>query len=141
MIDINKIRHLSTYSKDYKIFKEALQKRIEAEASAGQWQTEVVYINGGYTVWNFEVVNMAVKELRKDGFHVEYRENPVVMEKCIVIDWVEPYADTDSVKLPEVAQTCNTCRWYNVTRIPPCDMGNKPENPNVQGCNLYESED
>lgn len=62
-----------------------------------------------------------------------------------VINAINTAADTDSVKLPEscpeVAQTCNTCRWYNVTRIPPCDMGNKPENPNVQGCNLYESED
>lgn len=59
------------------------------------------------------------------------------------------YKDTDSVKLPEscpeaapeLPKTCDTCRWFNVIRIPPCDMGNKPENPNVQGCNLYESED
>lgn len=141
MIDINKIRHLSTYSKDYKIFKEALQKRIVAEASAGQWQTEVTYINGGYTVWDFEVVNMAVKELRKDGFHVEYRENPVAMEKCIVIDWIEPYADTDSVKLPkscpEVAETCELKDICYDGKCGHCEGCNNK----IEKHNLHESED
>lgn len=138
MIDITKIRDLTTRSQDYEIFKEALQKRIEAEAGAGQWKTKVDYIIGGYTAWKFNVVNRAVEELRKDGFNVEYRENPVAAEKSIVIDWIEPYADTDSVK---PSQTCKNCRWYNAVRIPPCDMGNKPNNPNVEGCNLYERED
>lgn len=138
MLDITKIRDLTICSQDYEIFKKALQKRIEAEAIAGKWKTKVDYIIGGYTAWKFNIVNMAVDELKKDGFNVEYRENPVVAEKSIVIDWIESYADTDSVKPP---QTCNTCRWYNVARMPPCDMGNKPNNPNVEGCNLYESED
>ena len=138
MIDITKIRDLTTCSQAYEIFKEALQKRIEAEARAGQWKTKVDYIIGGYTAWEFNVVNRAVEELRKDGFNVVYRENPVAAEKSIVIDWIEPYADTDSVK---PSQTCKNCRWYNVAHIPPCDMGNKPNNPNVEGCSLYESED
>lgn len=150
MIDINKIRHLATYSKDYEIFKEALQKRIEAEARAGRWSTEVTYINGGYTVWNIEVVNMAVNELRKDGFNVVYNENPVVAKKCIVIDWVEPYADTDSVKLPEscpevapeLPQVCQNCKWF-LQGAKKCQLKDAIicGDPACICCGLYESED
>lgn len=150
MLDIRKIRHLAEFTKDYEIFKEALQKRIEAEARAGKWQTEVTYINGGYTVWNFEVVNMAVEELRKDGFNVEYIENPVVMEKYIVIDWIEPYADTDSVKLPEscpevapeLPQVCQNCKWF-LHGLKKCQLKDImiTLDPACIGCGLYESED
>ena len=98
MIDINKIRQLSTFSKEYEKFKAALQSVIEMEARSGQWKAFIVYKDGIRIVWNLEVVNMAVEELKKDGFNVVFKEDFARQEKFIVVDWVELYADTDSVK-------------------------------------------
>ena len=145
MIDIKAIREKSENSGELKQLRDHIIKAVNTAADNGQWSTSIICDRGLEAYWGREVFRQIIEDLKKDGFNAYERYNSITYETWLYIDWIEPYADTDSVKLPEscpeVAPTCNTCRWYNVTRIPPCDMGNKPENPKVQGCNLYESED
>ena len=145
MIDIKAIREKSENGDELKRLRKHVINAVNTAADNGQWKTSILCNRGHEIYWRREVFRLIIEDLKKDGFNAYERDNPIMFETWLYIDWIEPYTDTDSVKLPEscpeVAQTCNTCRWYNVTRIPPCDMGNKPENPNVQGCNLYESED
>ena len=145
MIDIKAIRKKSENSGELKQLRDHIIKAVNTAADNGQWSTSIICDRGLVAYWGREVFRQIIEDLKKDGFNAYERYNSITYETWLYIDWIEPYADTDSVKLPEscpeVAPTCNTCRWYNVTRIPPCDMGNKPENPKVQGCNLYESED
>lgn len=145
MIDIKAIREKSENGDELKRLRKHVINAVNTAADNGQWKTSILCNRGHEIYWRREVFRLIIEDLKKDGFNAYERDNPIMFETWLYIDWIEPYTDTDSVKLPEscpeVAPTCNTCRWYNVTRIPPCDMGNKPENPKVQGCNLYESED
>ena len=149
MIDIKAIRKKSENSSELKRLRDHIIKAVNTAADNGQYTTSIICNRGLETYWRREVFRQIIEDLKKDGFNVYERDNPIAYETWIYIDWAEPYADTDSVKLPEscpevakeLPQTCNTCRWYNVTRIPPCDIGNEPKNFNMQGCNLYESED
>ena len=145
MIDIKKIRFKAALASEGESLRKHIIHEVNGAAELGFLYTSIVYKDGNKVIWSVPIIDAVAEDLRKDGFNISKKDDYHRQKSWLYIDWAETYADTDSVKLPEscpeVAPTCNTCRWYNVTRIPPCDMGNKPENPKVQGCNLYESED
>ena len=145
MIDIKKIRFKAALASEGESLRKHIIHEVNGAAERGSLYTSIVYKDGNKVIWSVPIIDAVAEDLRKDGFNISKKDDYHRQKSWLYIDWAETYADTDSVKLPEscpeVAPTCNTCRWYNVTCIPPCDMGNKPENPKVQGCNLYESED
>ena len=150
MIDIKAIRKKSENGDELKRLRAHVINAINTAADNGQWSTSVLCSVGKVIFWKREVFKVIIEDLKKDGFNAYERENPATNETWLYIDWVEPYADTDSVKLPEscpevapeLPQICQNCKWF----LPGANKCQLKDNkiigdPACVGCGLYESED
>lgn len=150
MIDIRAIREKSEAGSELKRLREHVKTAINVAADNGQWSTSIICSKGDEIYWSWNTFQTIIKDLKKDGFNAYERSNPVTYETWVYIDWVEPYTDTDSVKLsescPEVAQelpqVCQNCKWF-LHGLKKCQFKDTTItlDPACIGCGLYESED
>ena len=150
MIDIKAIRQKSENGHELKRLRTHVINAVNTAADNGQWSTSVLCAIGKEIYWRCEVVDVIIEDLKKDGFNAYVRDNPVSHEIWLYIDWVEPYADTDSVKLsescpevaPELPQVCQNCKWF-LQGAKKCQLKDAivVGDPACICCGLYESED
>ena len=150
MIDIQTIRFISQNAKEMTKLRQEVTKAINEAANNGLWIASIIYDTGLQEVYSERTVKQLADELRKDGFNCSLDVNAVHHLKIFKIDWVEQYADTDSVKLPEscpevapeLPQVCQNCKWF-LPGDKKCQLkGYKIiGDPACVGCGLYESED
>ena len=150
MIDIKATRKKSEKGDELKRLRTHIINAVNTAADNGQWSTSVICAMGKEIYWRCGVVDAIIEDLKKDGFNAYVRDNPANRETWLYIDWVEPYADTDSVKLPEscpeiapeLPQVCQNCRWF-LQGLKKCQLKDVEItlDPACIGCGLYESED
>ena len=150
MIDIKAIRKKSENSGELKQLRDHIINAVNTAAGNGQWSTSIICNRGLVAYWGREVFRQIIEDLKKDGFNAYERDNPITYETWLYIDWIEPYADTDSVKLPEscpevapeLPQVCQNCKWF-LQGAKKCQLKDDIaiDDPACIGCGLYESED
>ena len=150
MIDIKAIRKKSENGGELKRLRTHVINAVNTAADNGQGSTSVLCSVGKEIVWRREVFKIIIEDLKKDGFNAYERSNPASQETWLYIDWVEPYADTDSVKLPEscpevapeLPQVCQNCKWF-LHGLKKCQLKDVEIclDPACIGCGLYESEE
>ena len=150
MIDIKAIRKKSENGDELKRLRTHVINAVNTAADNGQWSTSVLCSAGKEIFWRREVFKVIIEDLKKDGFNAYERDNPIAYETWLYIDWIEPYADTDSVKLPEscpevapeLPRTCQNCKWF-LQGDKKCQLKDAIiySDPAFTCCHLYESED
>ena len=150
MIDIKKIREKSEAGSALKRLRDHVINAVNVAADNGQWSTSIICSKGKEIYWSSKTFQVIIEDLKKDGFNAYERSNPISYEMWMYIDWVEPYADTDSVKLPEscpevapeLPQTCQNCKWF-LQGAKKCQLKDAVicGDPACICCGLYESED
>lgn len=111
MIDIKAIRKKSENGDELKRLRKHVINAVNTAADNGQWRTSILCNQGFEIYWRREVYKEIIEDLKKDGFNAYERDNPIAYETWLYIDWIEPYADTDSVKV-ELSETCTNCNLY-----------------------------
>ena len=148
MIDIEKIRSKSVEWDELKRLREYVITEVNIAANNGQWTTTILIKDGPIVVWNERAIQMVINDLNKDGFKALKEEK--FNQEWLYIDWIEEYADTDSVKLPEscpevapeLPRVCQNCKWF-LQGAKECQLKDAIicSDPAHTCCHLYESED
>lgn len=133
MIDIKAIRKKSENGDELKRLRTHVINAINTAADNGQWRTSVLCSVGREIFWRREVFKVIIEDLKKDGFDAYERDNPITYETWLYIDWIEPYADTDSVR----TKNCNTCKY--LIGADKCQLWHERKVHPFDYCNLYES--
>ena len=148
MIDIEKIRNKSVEWDELKRLREYVTTEVNIAANNGQWTTTILIKDGSIVVWTERAIQMVINDLNKDGFKALKEEK--FNQEWLYIDWIESYADTDSVKLPEscpevapeLPRVCQNCKWF-LQGAKECQLKDAIvcSDPSHTVCHLYESED
>lgn len=148
MIDIEKIRNKSVEWDELKRLREYVITEVNIAADNGQWTTTILIKDGPIVVWTERAIQMVINDLNKDGFKALKEEK--FNQEWLYIDWIEEYADTDSVKLPEscpevapeLRRVCQNCKWF-LQGAKECQLKDAIicSDPAHTCCHLYESED
>ena len=148
MIDIEKIRNKSVEWDELKRLREYVITEVNIAADNGQWTTTILIKDGAIVVWTERAIQMVINDLNKDGFKALKEEK--FNQEWLYIDWIEEYADTDSVKLPESCpevapesrRVCQNCKWF-LQGAKECQLKDAIicSDPSHTCCHLYESED